>query len=68
MAAGSPRVRMVDFDGDGRVGMLWSTRQALLLAHRAAEGGGWLGRPDVVPHDPAGPRPTSATPACSAPT
>lgn len=55
VAAGSPRARMVDVDGDGRVGMLWSTGTSLLVAHRDPEGGGWLGRPDVVPTRPGGP-------------
>ncbi|MDQ2757490.1 MAG: FG-GAP-like repeat-containing protein, partial [Actinomycetota bacterium] len=55
VAAGSPRARMVDVDGDGRVGMLWSTGTSLLVAHRDPEGGGWLGRPDVVPNRPGGP-------------
>ncbi|MCU1659769.1 MAG: hypothetical protein JWO57_4425 [Pseudonocardiales bacterium] len=58
-APGSSNVRLADFDGDGRVDLLWSTRRALLLAHRS-EDGGWLGVPDVVESTASGP-PTDLT-------
>ncbi|MDQ1364935.1 MAG: hypothetical protein QOE57_977 [Acidimicrobiaceae bacterium] len=54
VAPGSPSARLADFDGDGRVGLLWSTGRSLVLAHRSADGG-WLGQPDVVPARPDGP-------------
>ena len=59
VAPGSAGVRIADFDGDGRVDLLWSNRRSLMLAHRDAAGA-WLGVPDVVPSEPAGP-PTDLT-------
>ena len=59
VAPGAAGVRLADFDGDGRVDLLWSNRTALMLAHRDASGD-WLGVPDVVEEQPAGP-PTDLT-------
>ena len=54
-------VRVADFDGDGRVDLLWSNRSSLMLAHRSASGD-WLGVPDVVADEPAGPPTNLADP------
>jgi len=54
VAPGAAVARLADFDGDGRVDLLWSIRDSLVLAGRT-EAGDWQEVPDVVAATPGGP-------------
>jgi YD repeat-containing protein len=60
VALGEASCRLADLDGDGIPDLMWSTGDALLLAHR--EDDGWEVVPTVVPRSPGGPPTNLADP------
>ncbi len=53
VTAGAANSRLADFNGDGLADLIWSSGNALLLAHRVETG--WASQPAVVPRSENGP-------------